>query len=191
MKALLALLAITLGGCWVDRRTSDFACGSDVDCVGFMPQRVCDTDIGYCVPGANPNDCPLECNAGCDKAAMTCIVACGSGDCDDLTCPAGYDCTITCSGGNSCNNIDCDGRNCTIVCSGSSACNNIDCNDGKCSVECSGGNACDNVDCSSSCGCNVVCTNPSSCDSVSCPADACISSLGCTATQTGCPTTCN
>ncbi|MFN0253785.1 MAG: hypothetical protein ACKV2T_43365 [Kofleriaceae bacterium] len=208
-----ALMAMTNASCWVERRTSDFACETDDDCIGFLPTRECDTGLGYCVPGDNPNECPLQCTGGCDMNARTCTVICGSTtQCNDIVCPNGFDCTINCSagacdsidcrgdqdctiictGGNACGDISCpDTGNCSVTCTGGGACADVDCNGSNCDVICSGGNACDNVDCDSACRCDVSCMQGGSCDRLDCSAPACESAMGCTSTQTGCPATCN
>lgn len=211
--ALGALVAIAISSCWVDRKTSEFSCSSDNDCTGYSPTRVCDTDIGYCVPGENPNDCPSICNGACNKGQKTCTINCGtgtncngtvvcpegydctincsSGGCDAVECNGNSDCTITCSGGNACGNIDCsDSGTCDVTCSAGSACGDVDCNGSDCSVSCSGGNACDRVDCDNACRCDVTCIEGTSCDFLTCSATPCESATGCTSTQNGCPVTC-
>lgn len=212
--ALGALIGLAISSCWVDRKSSDFACTVDEDCASFTPSRVCDTSLGYCVPGDNMMTCPDECNGGCDKTAKTCTINCTNPtDCAGGTiCPPGYDCTIncsqngcdfvecngnsdckiTCTGNNACGNVDCgDGGACTVTCVGNNACNNVDCNGADCNVTCTGSGACNDVDCDNACACDVQCMIGSSCDSRTCSADPCVAPSGCVSTQTGCPSTCN
>ncbi len=190
--ALGALIAIAIGSCWVDRKTSEFACTVDMDCLGYMPTRICDTDIGYCVPGENPDECPAICNGGCDMTARTCTINCGSNGCGIVECNGDSDCDVTCTGNNACGNIECgDGGECNVICTGTNACDNVDCNGARCDVTCTGGNACDNVDCDNACRCDVECMAGQSCGSRTCSADQCNAATGCVSTQTGCPATCN
>ena len=211
--ALGTLIAIVISSCWVDRRTGDFACGTDNDCLSFTPPRRCDVDLGYCVPGDNPNGCPEICNAGCNKGQMTCAISCGNGtlcdgeiacpegwdctidcatgSCDMIHCRPGADCTINCVGGGACGDIECGDGDCTILCNGGGACGNIDCNDSKCDVTCSGGGACPAVDCDTACSCDVACGSGSSCGNVDCPVLACELPMGgCDSARTNCPNTC-
>ncbi|MGE0399054.1 MAG: hypothetical protein AB7T06_20255 [Kofleriaceae bacterium] len=211
--ALGALIGIAISSCWVDRRTSDFTCKTDNDCLSFSPSRVCDTDLGYCVPGTNPTDCPPQCNAGCNKNQMTCAIACGNGAscdgelvcpsgwdctidcgtgaCDAVTCQPGADCTINCNGGGACGDIECGDGRCDIVCMGGGACGTIDCNDSSCDVTCNGGGACPRVECDNACRCDVECQTGSSCNDINCLDVACeLTPNGCDAERTGCPTTC-
>lgn len=209
-----ALIAIAITSCWVDRRTNDFACSNDDDCLPFSPSRRCDIDLGYCVPGTNPNGCPIECNAGCNKGQMTCSISCGngtecngevscpggwsctinctSGACDSLRCEPGADCTINCVGGGACGNIECGDGDCRITCDGGGACGTIDCNDSKCDVTCMGGGACPAVQCDNACRCDVSCVTGSSCGNIDCTEAACdVTPNGCDADRAGCSNTCN
>lgn len=217
MKSLLpialgAAIAIAISSCWVDRRTGDFACTTHDDCLSFSPSRRCDMDLGYCVPGTNPNGCPEDCDAAsCNVTERTCTMTCtglGCGDvlcptgwdctincsagaCDQITCEPGADCRITCNGGGACGDIECGDGVCWIVCSGGGACGVIDCNDASCDVECSGGGACPDVDCDSACRCDVECQTGSSCGNVDClDLDCEQAPIGCDAEAANCPTTC-
>jgi hypothetical protein len=197
--AVFAMLAtFAIASCWVSRKTSDFTCDVDTDCMGG---RKCDR--GYCVEEPCPGDC-----TSCDNNAKTCLVECTSDHhCGSVDCPDGYQCTVQCMAPNACNNVRChDATSCTVMCSGANACDEVDCNGADacgvtctqngscagvtcgshpCNVSCGANSACGSVDCSSSCKCDVTC--PSGNCSSSCPQGA---TKPCTVDGTG-GTACN
>jgi hypothetical protein len=196
-------LAFGVASCLVDRKTSDLRCSEDRDCAAHKT-RVCDRDLGYCVPA----DCPSVCDE-CNLGTKSCEIRCDSaGECGALSCPPGWSCDITCSANNACGTIDCRGARscditcsavnacddidcghgdtaCTVACNGPRACDNIECADGPCSVTCNGNNACDYVDCRDSCACEVQCDS-GACLQATCSDPTCDTAAGCSADRPGC-----
>jgi hypothetical protein len=155
--AILVLLA----GCSVNRKSDQFACGSNGDC---KDNRICDR--GFCIE----QSCPSPCTS-CDNVAMTCEVDCAGRSCGTVHCPSGYTCTINCEGNNACNSVQCgDGTACTVTCDGVMACRRIDCGTKACNITCGAtANSCPNIGCSDSCKCDVSCNGANVCGSMSCP----------------------
>ncbi|HEU0031599.1 MAG TPA: hypothetical protein VFQ53_13260, partial [Kofleriaceae bacterium] len=122
MRWPVAVLALALAGCLPNSRSDEFACASQADCAS---DRICDG--GFCIRAECPDDC-----SSCDLVAKTCTIAClGSGDCDNVQCPDGFDCNVLCMVARACDNVDCSGaRSCSVTCLGTTACKDITCGDG-------------------------------------------------------------
>ena len=205
MRTAVIVVAFASGvviaaSCFVDRRSTSFECSDDADCAQHSDNRICDTGTGFCVP----QQCPSDCNAGCDLKAKTCRATCPGPGCqgNSIDCPAGFDCTITCGSSNACNDIDCsEAAKCTIMCVGSNACEGVDCNgvgdptcnitcngtnacsdiqcdEAACQIDCVGSNACGDIMCADSCNCTASCAVQSACGLVSCPT-GCVQGFGC------------
>lgn len=168
MRAAVSIVIVAaVASCLVNRKSEEFACSDDTDCAAMG--RACER--GYCVERpVDANPCPSICS-DCDFAAKTCTITCDTpNDCNNISCPLGYDCTINCTRGQACDNISClVARSCTVNCTMANACKDVTCGPGRCTVTCSGGaSACQDVVCDSSCGCDVTCA-AGQCTSMDCP----------------------
>jgi len=202
--ALALAVALGIASCLVDRKSSQYRCEQDADCAALGSLRVCDTEIGYCVPA----ECPAVCDE-CDVAASTCAIDCNTpGACGSIDCPAGWACTISCTANNACDSIRCAGARsceitcatgnacdhidcgfadtaCSVTCSGTRSCDDVSCAGGPCDVTCSGIDACETVDCRDSCACDVACEG-GSCARALCTDSACDAGEGCSTEPGGC-----
>jgi hypothetical protein len=121
--ALALLLAVVGASCFIDKRSDDFACDVDADCLklGNDIDRECNNDH-VCVAADCPNDCD-SCSAG-----KVCNINCNSPNkCSSgVDCPNGYHCLFTCT--RDCEPVDCsDAASCVVTCSGNATCGPIDC----------------------------------------------------------------
>lgn len=136
IRALVAAVAmmIVAMSCLVDRRSDEFACEEDADCVGLDGAREC-TD-GYCTRAS----CPSICDGGCGPN-KACTIECESpNECrNGVTCPSGYTCIFKCT--EDCTPVSCP-LGCTVECADSTAdCGPINCGAGA-TCSCSGIGTC-------------------------------------------------
>jgi hypothetical protein len=210
MRIVLAIALVA--GCTVNKRSSDFECGSTADCRnqlgdgfacnnGICQQTGTPTDDGNPDPDADPRPdafvCPAQCTS-CKLEARICKVDCGASPatCNaPINCPPGFNCEIICSTPNGCANINCtQGESCNIDCKATGTCKGVTCGEGPCDITCEGGNSCRDVDCHNSCACDVSCTGIGACSlELTCPgatAATCgtLNPRGCTSQRDGCNT---
>lgn len=120
-RAVISFVLVIAGlSCFVDRRSSDFACDVDTDCAGLDGDRECIDNV--CVEV----ECPSRCD-DCDPGKV-CNINCNQpNECrNGLTCPSGWNCEIACN--EDCTPVTCVGAlSCVVECNGQSSCGPLTC----------------------------------------------------------------
>jgi hypothetical protein len=135
--ALALVLAAVGASCFIDRRSGDFACDTDADCLklGTDIDRECNSEH-VCVQA----DCPSKCDS-CSTGKVCNITCNNPTECSSgVACPDEYNCRITCT--RNCTPVDCrDAASCQVTCSGNNTqCGPLTCGSGTTPCTCTASN---------------------------------------------------